>query len=76
MTIIDTTLYCNGELRLAKHGPRGGGTVLTHVPSGEQLGNIGDIEAFVAERAKRYQAWDVFNEVASRHGRAQRAPRP
>lgn len=30
MTIIDTTLYANGALRLTDHGPRGGGLVLVH----------------------------------------------
>lgn len=30
MTIIDTTLYADGALRLSDHGPRGGGLVLKH----------------------------------------------
>jgi hypothetical protein len=37
MTIIDTTLYCNGELRLARHGAGRGGTVLVHTATGKQF---------------------------------------
>jgi hypothetical protein len=37
MTIIDTTLYANGALRLSRHGAGRGGNVLVHVPSGKQL---------------------------------------
>jgi hypothetical protein len=36
MTIIDTTLYANGALRLSRHGAGKGDTVLTHVASGRQ----------------------------------------
>lgn len=36
MTIIDTTLYANGALRMSDHG-RHGGVVLMCVPTGAQL---------------------------------------
>ena len=37
MTIIDTTTYLDGQLRLARHGAGRGGTVLTLVETGEQI---------------------------------------
>lgn len=37
MTIIDTTLYANGALRLSRHGAGRGGTVLHLIETGEQL---------------------------------------
>lgn len=37
MTILDPILYADGALRLTDHGPRGGGLVLVHVPSGRQI---------------------------------------
>ncbi len=37
MTIFEPTLYANGALRLTRHGPRGGGNILMHVPSGRQV---------------------------------------
>lgn len=37
MTILEPILYANGALRLTDHGPRGGGLVLVHVPTGEQV---------------------------------------
>lgn len=37
MTIIDTTLYANGALRLSRHGAGKGGNVLVHVASGQQV---------------------------------------
>jgi len=43
MTIIDTTLYLDGQLRLARHGAGRGGNVLTHVESGDQLSLSDDI---------------------------------
>jgi hypothetical protein len=36
MTIIDTTLYANGALRLSRHGAGRGGNVLMHIASGAQ----------------------------------------
>lgn len=55
MTTIDTTLYCDGELRLAKHGAGKGGTVLTHVPSGEQI-NLPTYDDDAADRAITFMA--------------------
>lgn len=37
MTLLDPILYADGALRLTDHGPRGGGLVLVHVPSGRQI---------------------------------------
>ncbi len=37
MPTFDTYLYANGALRLTRHGDRAGGTVLMHVPSGQQF---------------------------------------
>lgn len=37
MTIIDTTLYADGALRLSRHGKGRGDTVLTHTPTGKQF---------------------------------------
>lgn len=37
MTILDPILYADGALRLTDHGPRGGGLVLVHEPSGRQV---------------------------------------
>lgn len=37
MTILTPILYADGALRLTDHGLRGGGLVLVHVPSGQQV---------------------------------------
>lgn len=37
MTTIDTTLYADGALRLARHGAGKGGTVLMLTATGEQV---------------------------------------
>jgi hypothetical protein len=37
MTIIDTTLYANGALRLSRHGAGRGGDVLVDTVSGKQI---------------------------------------
>lgn len=37
MTIIDTTLYADGALRLSRHGAGRGGNVLMHVKSHRQI---------------------------------------
>ena len=37
MTILEPTLYANGQLRFTRHGDRAGGTVLVHVPTGKQI---------------------------------------
>lgn len=47
MTLLDPILYADGALRLTDHGPRGGGLVLVHVPSGRQV----DLEHTDAELA-------------------------
>lgn len=37
MTTLTPILYADGALRLTDHGPRGGGLVLVHTPSGRQV---------------------------------------
>lgn len=55
MTIIDTTLYANGALRLSRHGAGRGGTVLMHVPSGKQI----DVPAEIEDAVTIYLPRDV-----------------
>jgi hypothetical protein len=49
MTIIDTTLYADGALRLSRHGAGRGGNVLMHVASGQQC-NVTDRQLEIVER--------------------------
>lgn len=73
MTIIDTTTYCNGELRLAKHGAGKGGNVLLHVPSGRQI-ELTDAGAANAPRVvhnmldhppkNQWASADIFDNIA------------
>lgn len=56
MTIIDTTLYANGALRLSRHGAGRGGNVLTLVATGESL-ELTDTDAeHFDDLVKRYAA--------------------
>lgn len=69
MTIIDTTLYANGALRLSRHGAGRGGTVLTHVPTGRQFTVPDNETADLADEIEKYAATSygpesVFNRLA------------
>ena len=67
MTIIDTTLYANGALRLSRHGAGRGGNVLTHVPSGEQV-SIPDASLHsVIELCSETSEKNAMNLVADLH---------
>jgi hypothetical protein len=55
MTIIDTTLYANGALRLSRHGAGRGGNVLVHVASGRQV-QLTDVTADEVDRTLTHPA--------------------
>jgi hypothetical protein len=50
VTILEPILYANGALRLTDHGPRGGGFVLVHAPSGRQC-SVSDTIAEIIDRS-------------------------
>lgn len=69
MTIIDTTLYADGALRLAKHGAGRGDTVLTLTTCGKQFtvpdNETADLEAGIGKMMKRrnIDPEDVFDTL-------------
>ena len=70
MTIIDTTLYANGALRLSRHGAGKGGDILVHTATGKQLElpEDSDAAAIIAdELANGYGPVAIFNEIARRY---------
>ncbi len=76
MTIIDTTLYCNGELRLARHGAGRGGNVLTLVATGDQISLLDEqetlsVEEIIADYLQRLGYVDrpdyIFDSVRKYH---------
>lgn len=78
MTIIDTTLYANGALRLSRHGAGKGDTVLVHVPSARQTIFVDEdtehvISYLVYELVNRHRVSasaveNIFDEVSDRLG--------
>ena len=75
MTIIDTTLYANGALRLSRHGAGKGGNVLTLVSTGEQTTLSDAIVQLVDETLTRwdsqradYDADSYFKQIVGWHG--------
>jgi hypothetical protein len=68
MTIIDTTLYCNGELRLARHGAGRGGNVLVHVPSGDAIALCDEQETIaVTEIINHYETRPTAGSFTSEY---------
>lgn len=70
MTLIDTTLYADGALRLSRHGAGKGGDVLAHTATGKQLElpDNNEAAAIIAdELANGYEPVAIFNEVARRY---------
>jgi len=62
MTIIDTTNYLNGKLRLSRHGAGTGGNVLLHVESGDTL-ELSDADVVKAQHQIRHMAGQVSAEI-------------
>ena len=67
MTIIDTTLYANGQLRLSRHGAGRGDTVLMRtdatgfqftIPDNLTEGAINEIEAELDDGVPVARIWD------------------
>lgn len=75
MTIIDTTLYANGALRLSRHGAGKGGNVLTLVATGETTTLSDAIVSLVDETLTKwdnqradYDADAYFKQIVGWHG--------
>jgi hypothetical protein len=73
VSIIDTSLFLDGALRLAAHGPTHGGTILLLVPTGEQA----QLDSRFTKEAEQYltmlsdledEPEDAFREVARIYG--------
>lgn len=72
MTIIDTTLYANGALRLSRHGAGRGDTVLQRtdatgfaftVPDAMTEGLANNLEALLEENRPIQHIWDDLIEL-------------
>lgn len=73
MTIVDTTLYANGALRLSRHGAGRGGNILVHTASGQSV-DLKDKDASVVDErikgmlGKGSSETAVFNYFAFVYG--------
>jgi hypothetical protein len=80
MTIIDTTLYANGALRLSRHGAGKGGNILVHVATDEQFTVHPECLVAVEEMLQSYteretNARYVFEEVKNYEAKFEEAYR-
>lgn len=79
MTTLDPLLYCDGKLRLTRHGDRAGGTVLMHVPSNLQFDVpddqtpllVSDLEGLLLDGEEPERAWTKLRNYY--HARFHRA---
>lgn len=73
MTIIDTTLYADGHLRLSRHGASRGGTVLLRTWDGKQATfadeDTAPIAALLDAEQNVVNPEDIFHHAREQFGR-------